>query len=63
MKRCPFCPKEAKPMEPVGPVAVLQALGVDMESTLGGMLRKALNPRGQVYRCPSCGFVAIFSRS
>ncbi len=61
MKQCPFCSKESRPMEQVPAATALEALGVDMESTLGAMLKKALNPRGQVYRCPGCRWIAIFA--
>lgn len=59
MKECPFC-KMAQ-MKPVPTTVVLEALGIDMESTLGNMVGKALsNPKGKVYRCPACGYIAIF---
>jgi len=58
MKKCPFCGKE---MEQVTPAAALEALGVDMEGALGAMLGKALNPRGRVFRCIGCRFIAIFA--
>lgn len=60
MKKCPFC-KDIE-MKPVPTTVALEALGIDMEGTLGGMLEKALsNPKGKVYRCPACKFVAIFA--
>ena len=60
MNKCPFCEKS---MVPVKPEVALGALGIDMEGTLGGMLKKALsNPKGKVYQCPTptCRFIAIF---
>lgn len=60
MKQCPFC-KEIE-MKPVPTKVALEALGVDMDGAIGGMLEKALsNPKGKVYRCPACRFLAIFA--
>lgn len=61
MKQCPFCDKDSRPMEQATAVSVLQTLGLDMNSGLGGMVLRSLNPTGRVFRCPKCGFIAIFS--
>ena len=59
MKKCPFC---ETPMKLGQPHDMLIALGIDMKGTLGGMLEKALsNPKGKVYKCPACHYVAIFA--
>lgn len=62
METCPFCKEKEVEMKPVPTTVALEALGLDMSSTLGGMLEKALsNPKGKVYKCPACGFIAIFA--
>lgn len=62
MKACPFCKEKEIEMKPVPTTVALEALGIDMSSTLGSMVQKALsNPKGKVYRCPACRFIAIFA--
>lgn len=58
-KVCPFCDQK---MVRATTGEALKALGLNAQnSMLGKLLGDSFNPKSQVYRCPACGFIALFA--
>lgn len=59
-KICPFCGNVEMKRATTG--EALRALGINaQDSMLGKLLGDSFNPKSQVYRCPTCGYIALFS--